>query len=199
MQKKTRERIGFQEKKEVIDLPNLIEVQIKSYNEFLQFDKLPHERENVGLQEVFNEVFPIKSYDEKTILEYLSYSLSIPKYTPEECIRRGITYNVTLKVKLRLTDETGIKEEEVYMGTIPIMTQNGTFIINGAERVIVSQLHRSPGISFESERHPKGTMLYSFRIIPYAGSWLEGAFDLNDLIHKLRKLRTTEEIFQYTC
>ncbi len=149
----------------------------------MQFDKLPHERENVGLQEVFNEVFPIKSYDEKTILEYLSYSLSIPKYTPEECIRRGITYNVTLKVKLRLTDETGIKEEEVYMGTIPIMTQNGTFIINGAERVIVSQLHRSPGISFESERHPKGTMLYSFRIIPYAGSWLEGAFDLNDLIY----------------
>lgn len=89
-------------------------------------------------------MFPIKSYDEKTILEYISYGLGVPKYTPEECIRRGITYNVTLKVKFRLTDETGIKEEEVYMGTIPIMTDKGTFIINGAERVVVSQLHRSP-------------------------------------------------------
>lgn len=183
MKKKAPKRIGFQARPEVIDLPNLIEIQLKSYSEFLQFDKLPHERANVGLQEVFNEVFPIKSYDEKTILEYLSYSMSVPKYTPEECIRRGITYNVTLKVKLRLTDETGIKEEEVYMGTIPIMTPNGTFIFNGAERVIVSQLHRSPGISFESERHPKGTVLYSFRVIPYRGSWLEGAFDINDLIY----------------
>ena len=105
------------------------------------------------------------SYDEKTILEFQSYNLGVPKYNPEECIRRGITYNVTLKVKFRLTDETGIKEEEVYMGTIPVMTKNGTFIINGAERVIVSQLHRSPGISFEQERHSKGTMLYSFRLV----------------------------------
>ncbi len=175
-------RVSFQEKEEIIDLPNLIEVQINSYRQFLQADRLPHERENVGLQEVFNEIFPIKSYDEKTILEFLSYSLGVPKYTPEECIRRGITYNVTLKVKFRLTDETGIKEEEVYMGTIPVMTFQGTFIINGAERVIVSQLHRSPGISFEQERHPKGNVLYSFRIIPYRGSWLEGAFDINDQI-----------------
>ncbi len=109
--------------------------------------------------------------------------LGVPKYTPEECIRRGITYNVTLKVKFRLTDETGIKEEEVYMGTIPMMTDKGTFIINGAERVVVSQLHRSPGICFEQERHPRGNIIYSFRIIPYRGSWLEGAFDTNDLIH----------------
>ena len=135
------------------------------------------------MQEVFTEIFPIKSYDEKTILEFLSYNLGVPKYSPEECIRRGITYNVTLKVKFRLTDETGIKEEEVYMGTIPVMTDKGTFIVNGAERVIVSQLHRSPGISFEQERHPKGTMLYSFRIIPYRGSWLEASFDNNDLIY----------------
>jgi len=183
MLKRRPERVSFTKKEEIIDLPNLIEVQIKSYNQFLQADKFPEEREDVGLQEVFNEIFPIKSYDEKTALEYLSYNLGVPKYTPEECIRRGITYNVTLKVRFRLTDETGIKEEEVYMGTIPIMTEKGTFIINGAERVVVSQLHRSPGINYEQERHPKGMMLSAFRIIPYRGSWLEAAFDANDLIH----------------
>ncbi len=183
MLQKAPQRVGFRKKKEIIDLPNLIEIQVKSYNQFLQLDKFPDERENIGLQEVFNEIFPIKSYDEKTILEYLSYSLGVPKYLPEECIRRGITYNVTLKVKFRLTDETGIKEEEVYMGTIPVMTDKGTFIINGAERVVVSQLHRSPGICFEQERHSRGQVIYSFRIIPYRGSWLEGAFDTNDLIH----------------
>lgn len=168
---------------EIIDLPNLIEVQVKSYNQFLQADQIPEEREDVGLQEVFTELFPIKSYDEKTILEFVSYSLGVPKYAPEESIRRGITYSVTLKVKFRLTDETGIKEEEVYMGTIPVMTDKGTFIINGAERVVVSQLHRSPGICFEQEKHARGSVIYSFRVIPYRGSWLEGAFDSNDLIH----------------
>lgn len=183
MLQKPPHRVSFSGKKEIIDLPNLIEVQIKSYNQFLQADKFSEERESVGLQEVFNEIFPIKSYDEKTILEFISYNLGVPKYSPEECIRRGITYNVTLKVKFRLTDETGIKEEEVYMGTIPVMTDKGTFIINGAERVVVSQLHRSPGICFEQERHTRGNVIYSFRIIPYRGSWLEGAFDTNDLIH----------------
>lgn len=183
MLKRPPQRVSFRGKEEIIDLPNLIEIQIKSYNEFLQADKLAHERVNVGLQEVFNEIFPIKSYDEKTVLEYISYNLGVPKYTPEECIRRGITYNVTLKVKFRLTDETGIKEEEVYMGTLPVMTEKGTFIINGAERVIVSQLHRSPGISFEQERHAKGVVIYSFRIIPYRGSWLEGAYDINDHVY----------------
>lgn len=183
MLKRPPQRVSFIKKKEIIDLPNLIEIQIKSYSQFLQADKFPDERENTGLQEVFNEIFPIKSYDEKTVLEYLSYSLGVPKYNPEECIRRGISYNVTLKVKFRLTDETGIKEEEVYMGTIPVMTDKGTFVINGAERVVVSQLHRSPGICFEQERHLRGHAIYSFRIIPYRGSWLEGAFDSNDLIH----------------
>ncbi len=183
MLKRPPQRVSFIDKEEIIDLPNLIEIQIKSYNQFLQADKFPEERENIGLQEVFTEVFPIKSYDEKTILEFLSFNLGVPKYNPEECIRRGITYNVTLKVKFRLTDETGIKEEEVYMGTIPIMTDKGTFVINGAERVVVSQLHRSPGICFEQERHSRGNVIYSFRIIPYRGSWLEGAFDTNDLIH----------------
>ncbi len=183
MLKKAPERISFVDKEEIIDLPNLVEIQIKSYNQFLQVDKLSHERENMGLEEVFNEIFPIKSYDEKVTLEYLSYNLGVPKYTPEECIRRGISYNVTLKVKFRLTDETGIKEEDVYMGTIPLMTDKGTFIINGAERVIVSQLHRSPGICFEQERHAKGVILYSMRVIPYRGSWLEAAFDTNDHIY----------------
>src|ERR1700761_5003862 len=181
--KRPPNRTTFINKKEIIDLPNLIEIQIKSYNQFLQANKFPDERENIGLQEVFSEIFPIKSYDEKTILEFISYSLGVPKYPPEECIRRGISYNVVLKIRFRLTDETGIKEEEVYMGTIPIMTEKGTFIINGAERVIVSQLHRSPGICFEQERHARGSVIYSFRIIPYRGSWLEGAFDTNDLIH----------------
>src|SRR5574338_853013 len=110
-------RISFSEKEDILDLPNLIEIQIKSYDQFLQVDAVPEEREIAGLQEVFSEIFPIKSFDEKTVLEYLSYNLGVPKYTPEECIRRGISYNVTLKVKFRLTDETGIKEEEVYMGT----------------------------------------------------------------------------------
>jgi len=183
MTQRPPKRVSFKESEEIIDLPNLIEIQIKSFNQFLQIDKYPEERDNIGLQEVYNEIFPIKSYDEKTIIEFLSYSLGVPKYPPDECIRRGITYNVTLKVKFRLTDETGIKEEEVYMGTIPIMTDKGTFIINGAERVVVSQLHRSPGICFEQERHPRGNIIYSFRIIPYRGSWLEGSFDTNDMIH----------------
>lgn len=183
MLKRPPKRLSFHEKEDIIDLPNLIEVQIKSYNQFLQVNKFPEERESIGLQEIFEEIFPIKSYDEKTILEFISYHLGVPKYNPEECIRRGISYNVTLKVKFRLTDETGIKEEEVYMGTIPVMTDKGTFIINGAERVVVSQLHRSPGICFEEEKHLRGNVIYSFRIIPYRGSWLEGSFDTNDLIH----------------
>lgn len=183
MLKKPPKRVSFFDKEDIIDLPNLIEIQVKSYNNFLQADKLPHERESEGIEEVFREIFPIKSYDEKTILEYISYSLGLPKYTPEECIRRGITYSVTLKVKFRLTDETGIKEEEVYMGTIPVMTEKGTFVVNGAERVVVSQLHRSPGICFEQERHSRGNMIYSFRVIPYRGSWLEAVFDTNDMIY----------------
>ncbi len=183
MLRKPPRRISFHNREDVLDLPNLIEVQVKSYGQFLQANVAPEERKPMGLQEVFLETFPIKSFDEKTVLEFLSYNLGIPKYTPEECIRRGISFNVTLKVKFRLTDETGIKEEEVYMGTIPVMTENGTFIINGAERVVVSQLHRSPGICFEQERHPRGGMIYSFRLIPYRGSWLEASFDSSDCIN----------------
>jgi DNA-directed RNA polymerase subunit beta len=183
MSRKPPHRISFHRREDILDLPNLIEIQIKSYNQFLQTEVPPEEREMTGLQEVFQEVFPIKSFDEKTVLEYLSYNLGVPKYLPEECIRRGITYSVTLRVKFRLTDETGIKEEEVYMGTIPIMTDRGTFIINGAERVVVSQLHRSPGICFEQERSSRGTRVFSLRIIPYRGSWLEASFDSSDCIN----------------
>lgn len=183
MLRKSPRRISFHNKEDILDLPNLIEIQVKSYKQFLQVDSLPEERVSMGLEEVFAEVFPIKSYDEKTIIEYLSYSLGVPKYSPEECVRRGISYNVTLKVKFRLTDETGIKEEEVYMGTVPLMTDKGTFVVNGAERVVVSQLHRAPGICFEQERHPRGMMIYSMRIIPYRGSWLEAAFDSSDNIN----------------
>jgi DNA-directed RNA polymerase subunit beta len=191
MLKKPPQRVSFIEREDIIDLPNLIEIQVKSYGQFLQADRLDHERDSIGLQEVFQEVFPIKSYDDKTIIEFISYNLGVPKHTPEECIRRGITYNVSLKVRFRLTDETGIKEEEVYMGTIPVMTEKGTFIINGAERVIVSQLHRSPGICFEQERSLKGFVIYSMRIIPYRGSWLEATFDSSDhiYIHIDRKKR----------
>lgn len=183
MLKRPPKRVSFKESDAIIDLPNLIEIQIKSYRDFLQADRLVSEREPIGLEEVFQEIFPVKSFDEKIVLEYLSYELGVPKYNPEECIRRGITYNSALKAKFRLTDETGIKEEEVYMGTIPLMTSRGTFVINGAERVIVSQLHRSPGICFEEMKHPKGNTLYSFRVIPYRGSWLEASFDINDQIY----------------
>jgi len=183
MLRKPHHRESFHKRKDILDLPNLIEVQIKSYDQFLQAEVSPEERYSIGLQEVFNEIFPIKSFDEKTVLEYLSYSLGVPKYDPEECIRRGISFNATLKVKFRLTDETGIKEEEVYMGTVPLMTKQGTFIINGAERVVVSQLHRSPGICFEQDRHPRGGIVYSMRVIPYRGSWLEAAFDSSDCIN----------------
>ena len=183
MPNKSPERVGFHKSEEIIDLPNLIEIQIKSYMNFLQSEGDPTKRREEGLEEVFSEIFPIKSFDDKIVLEYLSYNLTVPKYGPQECLRRGISYNSTLKTNFRLTDETGIKEEEVYMGTIPLMTERGTFIINGAERVIVSQLHRSPGICYESAMHPKGIKLYSFRVIPYRGSWLEASFDINDLIY----------------
>ena len=183
MLRKPPHRISFHKRGDILDLPNLIEVQIKSYGQFLQADVPAEEREAIGLQEVFQEIFPIKSFDEKTVLEFISYNLGIPKYSPEECVRRGISYNVILKVKFRLTDETGIKEEEVYMGTVPVMTDKGTFVVNGVERVVVSQLHRSPGICFEQERHPRGMTVFSLRVIPYRGSWLEAAFDSSDCIN----------------
>lgn len=177
MSKKLIERISHRSREDIVNLPNLIELQIRSYEDFLQVNSLPNMRKRMGLEEVFQEICPIKSYDERVVMEYLSYSLGAPRHTPEECIRRGVTYNVILRVTFRLTDTTGIKEEEVYMGTVPIMTDKGTFIINGVERVIISQLHRSPGICFERMIDLKRRSFYSFRIIPYRGSWLEAVFD----------------------
>ena len=180
--KSSLKKVQYSVQPDVMALPNLIEIQTKSYEEFLQTNILPEKRENVGLQTVFNEVFPLASYDENLVLEYMGYSLGVPKYDILECQRRGLTFAAPLKVHLRLRDHGNIKDETVYMGLMPLMTVTGTFIINGAERVIVSQLHRSPGICFENVVHPSGNILYSFRVIPYRGSWLEVMFDINDLL-----------------
>jgi DNA-directed RNA polymerase subunit beta len=177
------ERIYFGKIKEAIEPPNLIEVQLNSYVEFLQKDVPPSRRKNVGLQAVFREVFPIQSYDDKVVLDFVSYDIGEPKMSALECQREGQTFSAPLHVTFQLRDDKGTKEEKVYMGEIPLMTPQGTFVINGAERVVVSQLHRSPGIAFESSIHLNGKVLYSFRIIPDRGSWLEVQFDTNDLLY----------------
>jgi DNA-directed RNA polymerase subunit beta len=177
------ERIYFGKIKEAIEPPNLIEVQLNSYVEFLQKDISPGRRKNVGLQAVFREVFPIQSYDDKVVLDFVSYDIGEPKMSALECQREGQTFSAPLHVTFQLRDDKGTKEEKVYMGEIPLMTPQGTFVINGAERVVVSQLHRSPGIAFESSIHLNGKVLYSFRIIPDRGSWLEVQFDTNDLLY----------------
>ena len=179
----TTERINFGKLREVIQPPNLIEIQINSYLDFLQKGIPEKQRKPQGLEAVFREVFPIQSYDERLTLEYVSYTLGEPKNSEIECIREGITYSVPLYVKLRLREEDFIKDEDIYMGEIPMVTERGSFIINGAERVVVSQLHRSPGIAFEVSPHPNGKLLHSFRIIPDRGTWLEVQFDNNDLLY----------------
>ena len=177
------ERINFGKIKEVISPPNLIEIQVNSYREFLQLDVPTSRRKNTGLQAVFTEVFPIESYDTKTVLEFGSYELGEPKMDWLECLREGVTYGAPLHVIFRLKDPKGTKEEKVFMGELPLMTPQGTFVINGAERVIVSQLHRSPGLAFEATQHANGKMLHSFRIIPDRGSWYEAQFDTGDLLY----------------
>src|SRR3954464_1777076 len=177
------ERINFGKLREVIQPPNLIELQISSYLEFLQKDVAEKQRKPYGLEAVFKEVFPINSYDERLTLEYVSYTIGEPKSSEIECLREGTTYAVPLYVKLRLREEDFIKDEEIFMGDIPMVTERGSFIINGAERVVVSQLHRSPGICFEVATHPNGKLLHSFRIIPDRGTWLEVQFDNNDLLY----------------
>src|ERR1700678_3893835 len=177
------ERIYFGKIKEAIEPPNLIEVQLNSYVEFLQNDVPPSKRKNVGLQAVFKEVFPIQSYDDKVVLDFASYDIGDPKMSALDCQREGQTFSAPLHVTFQLKDEKGTKEEKVYMGEIPLMTPQGTFVINGAERVVVSQLHRSPGICFESSLHLNGKVLFSFRIIPDRGSWVEVQFDTNDLLY----------------
>jgi DNA-directed RNA polymerase subunit beta len=177
------ERINFGKIKEVIAPPNLIEIQVNSYREFLQAELAPTKRKNTGLQAVFTEVFPIESYDGKCVLDYHSYEIGEPKQDWLECLREGITFGAPLHVTFLLKEEKGTKEEKVFMGELPLMTPQGTFVINGAERVIVSQLHRSPGLAFEATQHPNGKMLHSFRIIPDRGSWYEAQFDTSDLLY----------------
>lgn len=183
MPNKLSERINFGKIKEVISPPNLIEIQLDSYREFLQAEVSPSKRKNTGLQAVFTEVFPIESYDGKTVLDFHSYEIQDPKVGWLECLREGLTFGAPLYVTFLLKEEKGTKEEKVFMGEIPLMTPQGTFVINGAERVIVSQLHRSPGLAFEETVHPNGKKLFSFRIIPDRGSWYEAQFDTNDLLY----------------
>src|SRR5436190_22806252 len=192
-----------------VDIPNLIEIQKQSYEKFLQAHVDPDKREDFGLQGVFKSVFPIKDFQGTAALEFVSYHLEKPKYDVDECHQRGMTYAAPIKVVVRLVswekdEATGtqvikaIKEQEVYFGEIPLMTDNGTFIINGTERVVVSQLHRSPGAFFDHDRgktHSSGKLLYSARIIPYRGSWIDFEFDHKDILYvridRRRKLPAT--------
>ena len=185
MPSRATERINFGKIKEIVVPPNMIELQTNSYAEFLQADVSAKKRNKfTGLESVFQEVFPIKSYDEKVELAYDSYEVGEPRVDWLECLREGTTYGAPLYVTFILKEEgKGGKEEKVFMGELPLMTPQGTFVINGAERVVVSQLHRSPGIAFEATQHPNGKMLHSFRVIPDRGSWYEAMFDTSDLLY----------------
>src|SRR5207249_8221135 len=192
-----RARRTFGRIKKIIDIPNLIEIQRRSYEEFLQKDDTPEQRKDQGLQAVFKSVFPIKDFNETASLEFVSFTLSEPKYDVEECHQRGMTHAAPLKVTVQLfiwdvDPDSGVrsiknvKEQEVYFGEIPLMTKNGTFMVNGTERVIVSQLHRSPGVFFEHDKgktHASGKLLYSARVIPYRGSWVDLEFDPRDILY----------------
>ena len=175
-------RINFGNIKEIYDLPDLLDIQRLSYVTFLQEDVPSEERRDIGLQEVFSDAFPIESHDQRIRIEFISYILSKPKYNILECKKRGMSYASSLRVDLRLITPTETKEQEVYFGEIPLMTPTGTFVINGDERVIVSQLQRSPGVCFEEEMHPTGKRIFYGRIIPYRGTWLEFKYDLSESI-----------------
>ena len=177
------ERINYGKIKEVIEPPYMIEIQSKSYKDFLQEDIEPARRKDIGLQSVFKEVFPIESYDGQCLLDFVEYEITDPKMTALECLREGVTFAAPLYVEFRLKEGEEYRQEKIYMGEIPLMNEQGSFVINGAERVIVSQLHRSPGICFERSQHANGSWLFSFRIIPDRGSWLEVQFDTSDLMY----------------
>jgi len=164
------------------ELPSLLDIQTLSYEEFLQRNVSTDKRKDQGLEEVFREVFPLESYDAQIRLEYIGYNIGKEKYSRFECQRRGMTYAAPLKVKLRLITPVDIKEQEVYFGDFPLMTDTGTFIINGDERVVVSQIQRPPGVSFEEETHPTGKSIYYGRVIPSRGAWFEIKYDLNDVL-----------------
>ena len=208
-----RVRKFFGKIKEVAEMPNLIEVQKASYDQFLMVDEPEGGRGDEGLQSVFKSVFPISDFSSTALLEFVRYTFEQPKYDVDECRQRGITFAAPLKVTLRLIvfdvdPDTGaksvkdIKEQDVYMGDMPLMTDNGTFIVNGTERVIVSQMHRSPGVFFDHDKgktHSSGKLLFAARIIPYRGSWLDVEFDAKDIVHvridRKRKLPVTSLLF----
>ncbi len=175
-------RKNFAKIKEIYDLPNLLDVQLEAYREFLQIDIPVRERKRQGLQEVFEEIFPLENANRSVKLEFISYSLGKPKYDIGESKTRSLSYAAPLKVKFRLTTPKETKEQDAYFGEMPLMTETGTFIINGDERVVVSQLQRSPGVSFEEELHPTGKKVFYGRVIPYRGAWLEFKLDLSETI-----------------
>ena len=204
---KKRIRKDFGRRASILEVPYLLATQIESYREFLQQDVPEDTRQDRGLHAAFKSVFPIVSYSGNAALEYVSYRLGTPTFDVKECQMRGVTYAAPLRVKVRLViyDKEAknptvkdIREQEVYMGEIPLMTDNGTFVINGTERVIVSQLHRSPGVFFDHDKgktHSSGKLLFNARVIPYRGSWLDFEFDPKDSlftrIDRRRKLPVT--------
>ena len=189
MSKVINQRVNFASVKSPMQYPDFLDVQLQSFKDFLQLDTPSELRKDDGLYKVFAETFPIADTRNNFILEFIDYYVDAPRYTIDECLERGLTYSVPLKAKLKLYctdpdhDEFDTQVQDVYLGTIPYMTPNGTFIINGAERVIVSQLHRSPGVFFGSSVHANGTQLYSARIIPFKGSWIEFATDINNAMY----------------
>src|SRR5437773_2317552 len=185
-------QISFGKLEQGMEMPHLLDIQTQAFEALLQTDAAAHEREDVGLERVFKDLFPITDVHENFSLEFVRYSLGEPKYTVEECIERDMTYSAPLKATLQLVineEVNGVKrprniiEKEVYLGELPLLTPLGTFVINGAERVIVSQLHRSPGVVFEEATHPNGQRLISARIIPFRGSWVEFTVDIHDVIY----------------
>ena len=192
-----RIRKNFGKIDRVTEMPNLIEMQRQSYESFLQKDIPQEKRGEIGLQAVFKGVFPIRDFSGLSSLEFVAYTFDRPKYDIEQCLAKGMTYEAPMKITVRLVvydvdKDTGarsirdIKEQEIYFGTLPLMTDNGTFIINGTERVIVSQLHRSPGVFFDHDKgktHSSGKLLYSARIIPLRGSWIDLEFDPKDILN----------------
>src|SRR3712207_3757483 len=208
-----RIRKFFGKIKEVAEMPNLIEVQKASYDQFLMVEEPKGGRADEGLQAVFRSVFPISDFSNTALLEFVKYTFEAPKYDVDECRQRGMTFAAPLKVTLRLIvfdvdPDTGarsvkdIKEQDVYMGDMPLMTDNGTFIVNGTERVIVSQMHRSPGVFFDHDKgktHSSGKLLFAARIIPYRGSWLDIEFDAKDIVYaridRKRKIPVTSLLF----
>ena len=183
------QRVNFASVKNPMPYPDFLDVQLKSFKDFLQLDTPSELRKNDGLYKVFAENFPIADTRNNFVLEFLDYYIDSPRYSIQECLERGLTYSVPLKAKLKLycTDpeheDFDTVVQDVFLGPIPYMTDNGTFIINGAERVVVSQLHRSPGVFFGSNVHANGTQLYSARIIPFKGSWIEFATDINNVMY----------------